>query len=96
MLTKYSWPGNYRELACELENSVVSCEGETLGIKCLELCSRMVMENIVSPHAESLLEFKNVIEKNLVNIMYGKTMSEDSVSAALDITKNRVTDNIIK
>jgi len=92
----YSWPGNYRELECVMENAVLTCGGSTITLKDVQLGSKMVFESLQSSQTESLLDFKNDIEKNLVNIFYKKTGSEDMTANLLDIPKSRVSESVKK
>ena len=96
MICSYSWPGNYRELECLIENAVIANEGGAITLKDIQLGSKMLSENLRSAGAGDLLNFKNSVEKDLVNIFYKKTGSEDMTSNLLDIPKSRISENLKK
>jgi DNA-binding NtrC family response regulator len=96
MICSYSWPGNYRELECVIENAVIANESGAITLKDIQLGSKMLSETLQSSRVEDLLDFKNSIEKNLVNIFYKKTGSEDMTSNLLDIPKSRISENLKK
>jgi len=95
-INSYSWPGNYRELECAIENAVMACEDGSVTLKELGVGGRMIFENLLSAQTENLLDFKTNIEKRLVNIYYKKTGSEDMAANLLDIPRSRATDNLSK
>ncbi len=90
MICDYGWPGNYRELECVIENAVIACESGEITLKDIQLGSKMVYENLQSSQTENLLDFKNIVEKGLVNIFHKKTGSEDMAANLLDIPKSRI------
>ena len=94
MLCDYSWPGNYRELECVLENSVLACEGSVIGLKDIQLSTKMVFDSIGSSRIEDLLDFKNSVEASLVDIYMKKTGSEDMTANLLDLPKSRIAENL--
>ena len=96
MLCDYSWPGNYRELECVLENAVLACEGSVINLKDIQLGTRMIYDSIGSSRIEDLLDFKNSVEENLVNIYFKKTGSEDMTANLLDLPKSRIAEDLKK
>lgn len=92
MITNYSWPGNYRELECFLENAVLACKGDTLDLQAVQIGSRMLMETLASNAPDDMRDFSAKLEKNLIKIYQKKTGSEDEAAKLLDIPKKRVTD----
>jgi DNA-binding NtrC family response regulator len=96
MLCDYSWPGNYRELECVLENAVLACEGSMISLKDIQLGTKMVYDSIASSRIEDLLDFKNSVEENFVNIYLKKTGSEDMTANLLDLPKSRIAENLKK
>ncbi|MFH1709483.1 MAG: response regulator [bacterium] len=96
MINDYSWPGNYRELECVVENSALSCEGSVLTLKDVQLMSKMVFEGLQSSQTENLLDFRNNIEKKLVNIFHKKTGSDDVTANLLDIPRSRISEGLTK
>jgi DNA-binding NtrC family response regulator len=96
MLCDYSWPGNYRELECVLENAVLACEGSVINLKDIQLGIKMVYDSIGSSRIEDLLDFKNSVEESLVNIYFKKTGSEDMTANLLDLPKSRIAENLKK
>jgi hypothetical protein len=96
MLCDYSWPGNYRELECVLENAVLACEGSMISLKDIQLGTKMIYDSIVSSRIEDLLDFKNSVEVNFVNIYLKKTGSEDMTANLLDLPKSRIAENLKK
>ncbi len=95
LICDYSWPGNYRELECVIENAVIANEGAAITIRDIQLGSRMVFE-ILGSQTEDLLAFKNSVEKSLVKIFFTKTGSEDMTANLLDVPKSRITENLKK
>ncbi len=95
MICDYSWPGNYRELECIIENAVIANEGGAITVRDIQLGSRMVFESLGS-QTEDLLDFKNSVEKGLVNIFFTKTGSEDMTANLLDVPKSRIAENLKK
>lgn len=96
MLSNYSWPGNYRELECVIENAVIANEGGAITIGDIRLGNRMVFESLSSSQMENLLDFKNRVEKSIVDIFLKKTGSEDMTASLLDVPKSRISDNLKK
>ena len=96
MLCDYSWPGNYREMECVLENAVLLCEGSVITIKDIQLGRKMVFDSLKSSRVEDLLDFKNSVEEDLVNIYFKKTGSEEMTANLLDLPKSRIMENLKK
>ena len=96
LLAGYDWPGNYRELECVIEDAVLACGSEGILLKDIKLGSRMLTGHLLSNAAENLKEFSGSVEKKLVNILYKKLGSEETVANLLDIPKTRVSENIDK
>jgi hypothetical protein len=92
MIGGYSWPGNYRELECIVENAVIANEGGTITLDNIQLGSKMLHENLKCSQTDNLLDFKNCVEKGLVNIFRKKTPSEDIAANLLDMQKSRMSD----
>lgn len=95
VLCDYSWPGNYRELECVIENAVIAGESGALTMRNIQLKGRMVFEG-QSSQTDDLLDFKNSVEKNLVKIFFTKTGSEDMAANLLDVPKSRIAENLKK
>ena len=96
IMNSYSWPGNYRELECGIENAVMVCESGSLTLKDIQLDGKMVYDNLQSTQTENLLDFKNNIEKNLVKIFQKKTGSVDMTANLLDIPRSRISEGLSK
>lgn len=96
VLTRYSWPGNYRELECVIENAILACEKDAITLKEIQLNSRILSDNMLSAGNDDLRKFIVSIEKGLINIIYQKTRSEEETANLLDIPKSRVSDNLSK
>jgi two-component system response regulator AtoC len=94
MICDYSWPGNYHELECVIENAVLACETGAVTIKDIQMGSRMVYENLQSSRTEDLLDFRNSVEKGLVNIFHKKTGSEELTANLLDIPRSRILEGL--
>ena len=95
-MNNYGWPGNYRELECEIENAVMACESGSLMLKDIQLGSKMVYDNLQSAQTENLLDFRNNVEKTLVKIFQKKTGSVDMTANLLDIPKSRISEGLPK
>ncbi len=85
----YSWPGNYRELACALEDAVMRDEDGMISLKDLPVNCRQLYD-VLHGTKEELLAFRSGLEKGLVKAVFRKTGSEGLVAAVLDIPKERV------
>jgi len=96
IMNNYGWPGNYRELECEIENAVMACESGSLMLKDIQLGSKMVYDNLQSAQTENLLDFRNNVEKTLVKIFQKKTGSVDMTANLLDIPKSRISEGLPK
>ena len=96
IMSNHNWQGNYRELECMLENAVITCAGSEMTLKDIQIGGKMVFENLRSAQTENLLDFKNNIEKNLVNVFYKKTGSEDMTANLLDIPRSRISEGLSK
>jgi len=94
IMNNYGWPGNYRELECEIENAVMACESGSLMLKDIQLGSKMVYDNLQSAQTENLLDFRNNVEKTLVKIFQKKTGSVDMTANLLDIPKSRISEGL--
>ena len=91
-VTAYSWPGNYRELECVIENAVIACGSDTITLKDIPMGSRMLSESLRADQKERLLDFRNSVEKGLTDIFLKKTGSEDAAADLLDISKSRISE----
>lgn len=96
LLTRYDWPGSYRELECTVENAVLNCQGDTITMKDVQIGNRMMLGELGRAEPEDLKQFRSKAEKNLVKLYYGKTSSEETSANLLDIPKARVTENLQK
>ena len=96
IMNNYGWPGNFRELECMIENAVMACDGSSITLKHVQLGSKMVFESLQSSQTENLLDFRNNIEKTLVNIFHKKTGSEDMTANLLDVPKSRISEGLSK
>jgi DNA-binding NtrC family response regulator len=94
IICDYSWPGNYHELECIIENAVIASENGMITLKNLQLGSKMVYENLQSSQTENLLDFKNSVEKGLVNIFHTKTGSDEITANLLDIPRSRISEEL--
>jgi DNA-binding NtrC family response regulator len=95
-ICSYSWPGNYREFECVIENAVIANEGGAITIRDIQMGNRMVFESMSSSQTENLLDFNNRVEKSLVDIFLKKTGSEDMTANLLDVPKSRISENLRK
>ena len=93
LLTGYDWPGDYRELECVLEASILVSDDGMISLKSLQANEKMLFD-IISAQSPELLDFRKEIESGMVNIVYSKTGSESLVASLLDIPKERVSDKI--
>jgi DNA-binding NtrC family response regulator len=94
VISRYSWPGNYRELECLAESAVIACQGDAITLKDVQLGGKMLFESLLSSRREDLREFKDSTEKSIMNIVYQKAGSEEAVADILDIPKARASENI--
>jgi DNA-binding NtrC family response regulator len=95
VLSRYSWPGNYRELETVIENAILICQEHSITLKCLNISGKMVFEGLSSQN-ETLIDFKGGLEKSLINIYFRKTGSAELTASLLDMPMDRVSNNLLR
>ncbi len=89
-LTRYSWPGNYREFEAVMENAVLLSKDDVLTIEDVQVSGKMLFDDLMTGQPDNLLEFKKRSEKTLIGMFVKKSGSKERAADLLDVPISRI------